>query len=361
VFSKRGFVTLLLVSVAAQGQTRDRPFFQASRALAMGDAFTAYGEGFEAVYYNPAGVARKNKLNVKYLDVEGVVSAAMLSAMKDYVSSLGRLSGVVDLAVANADKPFALGLGIFPQVLIKNFSIGFLARTYTEATVRSSDSNLESFSFADAAVYAHVGTALFGGVLKLGVGAKALNRAELNRTYTPAAYNAGLSLGSQWKEGIAFGFDAGLLLTAPIALLPALGISVLDIGNTKFLERRILFTGSNGTPGTPPAIKQRVNAGFALNPKHGRGIRSVISVEIKDILNTTKNYTQRIHAGYELGIRDIVFLRAGWNEGRYWTAGLGIKIIGVGLEFATYGENVAFTGNARRDDRKYVGRYYLNF
>ena len=68
-----------------------------------------------------------------------------------------------------------------------------------------------------------------------------------------------------------------------------------------------------------------------------------------------------LHAGWELKIKEILKIRAGINQGRYWTAGLGINVAGVIMEFATYGENITHDRSKRIDDRKYVGRYELQF
>ena len=70
-FKKAKFFLLgvgLLQFANAHAVERHRSFYSASRALAMGDAFTAYGQGFESVYYNPAGVARRSTPKLKYFD-----------------------------------------------------------------------------------------------------------------------------------------------------------------------------------------------------------------------------------------------------------------------------------------------------
>lgn len=349
------------VSVRAD---RERSFFQASRALAMGDAYTAVDLGFEAVYYNPAGVANRNKPQVKLADLELVGSQTLIGFVSSFSTKLFSLQKIIDEVAANPGRPYSVGFDYLPQFLVKNFSLGGVARTFTEAYVDAGTSNLNLYAYSDIALYAHFGVTLFGGMLKLGAGFKAIDRAEINRAYTPAEYTtSGISFTSQWKEGVGFGLDLGALLAFPAYGLPTIGLVVQDVGNTVLKDRRLIFSGDLGTPGQPPTLKQRVNVGFGMTLKHDRGVKTVLSVEEKDILKRSSlvDYVDRFHAGAELGFNDAFFLRGGVNQGRYWTAGLGFRLGGTGFEFATYGENISFTPGTRISDRKYVGRYVYTF
>ena len=342
---------------------RSRPFFQASRSLAMGDAYTAHDIGYEAVYYNPAGVARPAKPQVKFVDLEITASQGMIDLFSNTFSSFANMSKIVDNITKNPGKNQAIGLSLAPQFLVKNFSIGVLARTYGEGYLESLGGNLNFYGYSDLAAYSNFGVSLGGGIVKIGAGLKALNRAEVNKVYSPAEYAGGLSFSTQFQEGIGYGLDLGLLATWPRQFLPTLGIAVLDVGNTTLIDRRILFTGAGARPGAPAPLRQRVNVGFTLNPKHDRGLKSTLSIEAKDVLNikSSSDVQDRFHMGFELNSNDFFFLRAGLNQGRYWTAGFGFQGGYASLEFATYGENVAFDGQTRVDDRKYVVRYVMGF
>jgi len=350
-----------LTEVDAQ-TVRKRSFYQASRALAMGDAFSAYNVGFEAVYYNPAGVARRSPPKVKYIDFEIVGSAGIVNFFTQSISSMGSLGKIADNVAANPGVVQGLGISYTPQFIARNVSVGVILRSFSEAYVDPETLELDLYAYADMAAYLQYGIAFAGGVVKLGVGAKFLNRAQLERTFTVAEYSTGgLSFGSQWQEGLGIGFDAGLMITAPIGGLPTIGISVLDVGGTQLAENRLLFSGGGAQDGAPPDLPQKVNIGFATTGKHAPAVKSGMSLEIKDVLNLQEGYVERLHAGWELNSKNQIFLRAGLNQGRYWTAGLGLYLGGGGVEFTTYGENLLLGTGARRDDRKFVGRYVLSF
>src|SRR5690606_19948385 len=126
---------------------------QSSRALAMGDAFTAYNVGFEAVYYNPAGIARRNRTQFKYIDLELGGSQAMYSFLKKTFSSIGSLGKIAENVAANPDKVQAMYLAFTPQFITRNFSLGLIARTYSEANVDSATADLDYYGYSDMALY----------------------------------------------------------------------------------------------------------------------------------------------------------------------------------------------------------------
>jgi len=356
------FLTAFVFSLSVEARPV-RPFYQAGRSLAMGDAYTAVGTGWEAVYYNPAGLAKRNKPSIKFMDLETTVSKSFLSLFSGSYTKFLNMQQLLADVQSNPNTPYTIGMSLLPQFMVRNFSFGLLFRGQAEATYSDTTTDTNMYSFADLGLYTHYAVALGGGVVKLGVGTKIINRAELDKTYTAAQISSGgLQFSSEWQEGWAFGADAGLLITLPVRGLPTLGLTIQDIGHTDFVDKRLIFTGDSAPQGAPQKINQKVNAGFSTIVKHARGIRSVVAVDVKDLtaLNTS-NYLDRLHLGWEMAVNRRLFLRAGVNQGRYWTGGLGISLGGLSLEFASYGENIADEGAARQADRKYVGRYVLAF
>jgi len=334
-----------------------RPFYQATRALTMGDAYTAVGTDFEAVYYNPAGIARRTKPRMKFLDIEGNISQGFVSLFDGSLTKLLSIQKILADTKKSAGKPYGIGMALTPQFLVRNFSFGVIVRSQNEATYKSGDALTNLYSAADLGAYMHYGIALGGGIFKLGVGGKILNRAELDRDYTDAEIaGGGLSFTEQWKEGLGIGFDVGALLTLPVASLPTFGVTVHDVGNTLFQDKRIIFTSDTAPAGAPDKLEQKISAGYSMILKQGRGVRTVLAVDYKDITGAGT-----IHGGFEFNYGNMLYLRGGVNQGSYWTAGLGVHLGGMGLEFGTYGENVAPAGGARINDRKYTGRYVLSF
>jgi hypothetical protein len=367
VFFKKSEILKIMAGAALlQASVSDarpaRPFYQAGRALAMGDAYTAVGTDFEAVYYNPAGIARRNRPKLKLFDIEATATQGFLSLFDGSFMKFMSLQSILESTQDSPGQTYGLGMAILPQFLIRNFSVGVLFRGQSEATYNESSDTTDIYSYADLGAYIHYGVAFGGGIFKLGIGGKALNRAELDRSYTAAEIaGGGLSFTEQWKEGLGFGVDVGALLTIPVQGLPTFGVSVQDFGQTIFQDKRILFTGDSAPQGAPAASEQKINVGYSMIMKHGRGTRTVMAIDYKDVTRVSDAYLDHLHAGFEFNYGNTLYLRGGVNQGRYWTAGLGIELGGMGLELTSYGENIAARGDPRVNDRKYVGRYVLSF
>jgi hypothetical protein len=334
-----GWAVLGLSFFSLELQSRpSRPFYQAGRALAMGGAYTAVGTDFEAVYYNPAGIAKRNRPRIKLIDIETTVSQGFVSLFDGSYTKFMNLQKILEDVENRPGQPYGIGMSFLPQFLIRNFSLGVLFRGQSEATYDATTTNTNIYSFADLGAYLHYGVAFGGGIFKLGVGGKMLNRAELDRDYTAAEIGAGsLSFATQWKEGLAVGADVGVLLTLPVVSLPTFGVSVQDVGRTTFQDQRLFFSADSAPQGTPEPLEQTINVGYSMIFKHARGMRSVLAIDYKDVTGVDGNYLDHLHAGFEFNSSDVFFLRAGVNQGRYWTAGLGFELGGLGIEFATYG------------------------
>jgi len=367
VFSRvlywNGIVATAALFAASSAHARPaRPFYQATRSLAMGDAYTAVGTDFEAVYYNPAGIAKRTRPRLKLMDIEANVSQGFVSLFDGSFTKFLNMQQILEDTQDNPGKPYGLGMAFLPQFLVRNFSVGVLLRAQTEASYNATNATTNMYSAADFGGYIHYGVALAGGIFKLGVGGKMLNRAELDKSYTAAEISAGgMDFSNEWKEGLGFGVDLGILLTLPVASLPTFGVSVQDFGSTTFQDKRVIFTGDGAPAGAPDPIEQKINVGYSMIIKQGRGVRTVIAIDYKDVTRVENDYIGHLHAGFEFNYANVLYLRGGVNQGRYWTTGLGVELGGMGLEFGTYGENVAARGEARIADRKYFGRYLLSF
>lgn len=342
---------------------RQRNFFSASRALAMGDAYTAYNVGYESIYYNPAGVAMRSEPKFKLFDLEATGSQALVLIFKDTFSNLLNFPGLTQSMAAHPDKPIVVGLSLLPQFIVKNFSVGLLLRGQSESTISSTTHDMDMYAFADIGGYIHYGAALFGGILKIGAGVKLLDRSEVDKVYTQAQYAGGLQFPNQWNEGTAVGFDVGALVTLPTQFLPTFGLAVQDVGGTKFRANKVFLASASAPNQAPSTMSQKVNFGYAMKVRHGHEIASGFSFEMKDILApvSTKSYLDRFHAGWELNVKNSFYLRGGVNQGYYWTAGVGIGVGDVRLELASYGENISSVAGTRVSDRKWVGRYVAQF
>jgi hypothetical protein len=130
-----------------------------------------------------------------------------------------------------------------------------------------------------------------------------------------------------------------------------------DVGNTYFnLGSGVMYKPAN----RPPAQYQSVDAAIAIFPYNGRNVHYVLTAEWRDVQNAeTQDMYRRLHAGMEINVGDVLYLRAGMNQ-RYYTAGLELAIDRQQIQLATYGEEIG-TPTRFREDRRFLLQYAFRF
>ena len=108
-------------------------------------------------------------------------------------------------------------------------------------------------------------------------------------------------------------------------------------------------------------IPQQLNVGAAVNPNFWI-IKTTFAVEVDDLTKNVegeKDLYKRTHLGAEFRFPKILAIRAGISEG-YLTAGIGIDLWIVAINYATYAEELGvFSG--QRADRRHVAQVSLGF
>ena len=153
--------------------------------------------------------------------------------------------------------------------------------------------------------------------------------------------------------------NVGGIISIPVEYLPSIGFTVHDVGNTSYN----LTSGSfyQGVSKRPADTIQTVDAGFAFFPIVGSHTRTTFTAEAHDVmtLSTETNIWRRIHAGGEINVGDLLFLRAGVNQ-KYYTAGIEFASERMQFQVTSYGEDIG-TSATPREDRRYMGKFAFRF
>ena len=332
-------------------------FFRGVRQMGMGGAYTAVVNDETAVLSNPAGLGRLRDSTFTLIDpqVTGsfndtnlvpITSAPHAGSMQNLLSDLNKHPG----------QPFQGGLQFFPSFVTQNFGIGLYGNYVVNAAVDKTGQNYTYRSLNDYAAALGYSFRFFGGVLKLGVTTRLVNRTLVDTT-VPAS-STGLNAGSLASGGLGVGSDVGLIVTAPVQLLPTFSVVVRDVGTTNYgLSKGFLASTSTRPPPTP----QSIDFGLALFPILANHTRVSLTAEAHDILhmNSGAGTLSHLHVGGEYNFADFLFLRAGCNEG-YWTAGLEFATERIQLQVASYGEETGVIG-ARLVDRRWMLKAAMRF
>lgn len=323
----------------------------------MGGAGIAITSDETSLYRNPANLGSIRDFYGTLIDPE--IESGSRFTNQVSVNALGPafdLSKIKDILDTNRDSYYHAKTQFTPAFVTRNFGLGFLYKNEVNAETNTAGTSMDVKYQSDMAGVLGTNLRLFDGRVKIGGSVKMINRIEV---VNPTLSTTGaLDLGSNASEGTAFAFDGGILLQAPWDLLPTLGAVVHDIGDTAFDKK----DGVRMRTATEPAtVKQSVDGAISLFPIHRNGIRSVWTLEYSDITNSRNDTDnmKRVHAGLEVNLHDLFFIRAGYNQ-RYWTAGFELASERFQWQVATYAEEIG-TELVPREDRRYNTKITIRF
>lgn len=328
-----------------------------TRSLGMGGALIGLTSDETSLYRNPANLG-------SIRGYFGVLVDPEIEGQEYFTDKInaGNLTGFTDvksMASTVKNKPhenYHGRLQLTPNFSIRNFSLGFIYRKELNLISDSSGQLADAFHQDDFGLALGLNHSFFGGVLKIGATVRAFNRIEV--ASGTLDLSGDLSLKSIATEGSALAYDAGIILQAPVQMLPSLSVVVRDIGNTVFDKK----DGARlRVDARPEEVKQSVDAAISLFPIHANQVRSLWTLEYRDVTNSRdeSGTVKRLHFGTEINLKDLFFIRLGLNQG-YYTAGFELASEHVAWQVATYGEEIG-TESQKKEDRRYSTKIILRY
>lgn len=350
------FLTLPVTAVATSEWVES---YTNARALGMGGALIGVTSDETSLYRNPANLGSVRKYFGSILDPElegqgtftDIVRAGSFTKAVEVKHMAGEL-------VKNPGEFYHARVQFTPSFTTKNFGFGLLYRNELNAVVsRTATNSMDTFYQNDLGAVAGINQSLFGGVVKIGASAKLVNRIEIVSS-TLVASGGSFALSDIANEGSALAYDAALMVQLPYAWVPTLTGVVRDIGDTEFNFRNGVRAKTVSQPAT---VKQSVDAAVSLFPIHANKIRSVWTVEYRDITDSRKEdwARKRLHVGAEINFKDVFFLRLGANQG-YATGGIEVSSEKLSWQISSYGEEIG-TKLDPREDRRYATRILIRY
>lgn len=334
-----------------------RENYNGIRSLGMGGASIAVVNDETALLSNPAALGKLRETYGTILDPE-IEASSNVNGMytTKAITNPWELEDVKNTTDASRGKYYHFKGQIFPSIVTTNFGIGIHAKKLMDAQMSDDGTNLKTFYQDDMALHLGANLRLFSGRMKIGFVGKGISRIEIDKDINPVTDS--MSLSAHAKEGFGIGMDAGLILAAPIVLLPTLSAVVRDVGGTQFTSGSGLRMS---TTERPQSLDQDIDVAFAVFPIHGNNSRSSFTVEYQKIKKAA-DYTDKTkfyHVGYEFNKGDALFFRAGMNQ-KYWTAGVELATESTQIQIASYGEDIG-TDGASIEDRRYVFKFAWRF
>lgn len=348
------FILMFATSSAFAQEVREN--YTSIRMMSMGGAGIAVVNDETALLTNPAGLGKLRDIYGTILDPEVEIS----SRANDFYKTKAftdpfDLEQIKNTTMETKETYYHAKAQFFPSFVVKNFGIGVHAKRVLDAQMNAAGTAMDTFFQEDVAVVMGINLRLFDGRIKIGAAGKAISRIEIDKELDPAG---SMDIQANASEGVGFGTDIGVILTAPIVWLPTISAVMRDVGG-------IRFDGGSGfrfkSTTRPKQVEQDTDVAIALFPIHSNKSRSQFTIQMNKLKEAGLS-TDRIryyHVGYEFNYADIIFLRAGMNQ-RYWTAGFEIASEHTQFQLGSYGEDVGIEGTPV-EDRRYMFKFSVRF
>lgn len=369
---KLAYLLLATVGVAEAAQARELKWTHFGvRPLAMGNAYVAVADDFNALFYNPAGLARLKEWDGELLNPTAEISASTVSFFEDLnklaSGSSGDTDAVLEVLEKNTGKTQHLALGLTPHLVFPGFGFGIGTELGTTIAFHRDISADVDFGPRVIAPIAFAKN-FFEDRLSVGVGVKFVARAGVDHNFSVNDIQAfskkkesndtgqtttdvqGDELEDFLISGVGYGADFGLLFTPIKTMEPTLGLSVTDIGGTPYEKMDI-----NGKAvGTPEARLPSVNTGVSLKPVQTGNMYVRTSVDAHAI-NQPEHYSKKFNLGLEWGYGSIIKVQTGLHQGEL-SGGFEFDVFLFSLRFATYAEQLGTIAGQDDDlrDRRYA-------
>ncbi|ATH08732.1 hypothetical protein BIY24_12475 [Halobacteriovorax marinus] len=325
------FLITFIISSTALGQEVVH-MGRSSKALLLGDAYTARADDEYTLFYNPAALGRNSGVEISPLNPQIGVTNALdeVDRFKDFPSSD---------AAAISDRllgfPVFVQAGAYPGLKMASFGFNLFARTRTSLLLENTVHPLLDIDYRVDRGFVAGFAYNFGKSSKskqglrssLGISLKHIQREGLAGQFDLFGTELLSKIQNDvediddirnalgWSKGKAWGVDLGFeqsLRTSFSEL--SWGASILDVGGTKFRK----VSGDVDIP----EQEMYINAG--VNWKQNFGIIAYsLSADLHPI-NVYMPFSRKIHLGLEVDL-PFVSLLGGFSEG-YLSYGLELRL-----------------------------------
>lgn len=359
--------------------------YASTRALGMGNAFTAVADDFSAIFYNPSMLAFRTRGQLHLFarvgaspnalkllsDINKIKKEPSANQPQDYANLIEKNYGqdyyyrIPTIGAAYVRPNW--GIAIIPVDLSLDASLHRQAGPTINASLY--EDTTVAFSYAHELHWLSKESKLSWGITAKALyriyAGRALGAGDLLGGSSPLSAKGVASEGltgdvdfaTSWKPAVAqSGFFSFLKYAEPT--FAVVGRNLVDGGFKKNLH---LIKDSAQTP--PPKLQRRVDFGTKWDLPKLWVFDPHFSFDIRDVGYTGWTFNKGYHAGAELYWTMYNWWKGHWSVGinqGYWTAGFGARLAIFQVDIATYGEEVG-TVSALQESRRYLVEASLDF
>lgn len=346
------------------------------RALGMGNAFVGLADDYNAIFYNPAGLARLKQPQIN-LGIGALLDSKVIKFKNDLstASSSGNVQNVVSLLDTDFGNYYAARATV----------AAFWARAGWEIAIIPVDIQaslaIHQLGGAAADLLANQDTTVAFGKgwdvnwfkqdrMSLGITGKLVYRGNYNHEFeaTDLAFSSNLLRAQDATEGLTADIDFGTLWTPKISstskwrfLRPSVGFVVRNVADYGFPINLHLI--DQNTQYQPPHLGRRFDVGTAWELPDFWIFKTHFLADMRDMGATNFTLTKGSHVGAEFLWKIRNWWQGGWRIGAnqgYFSSGVTGKLGIFNLDIATYAEEVG-PSNVTLASRQYVGKVSLDW
>lgn len=347
--------------------------YTSTRALGMGNAFTAVVDDHSALFYNPAALALRKDGQLRFF-LRGGIS-------DNYTDVTGEIDDIPEGASKTADTAAVIekhyGEHLYSRIptigaawVRPNWGIAFIPADL------SIDVAINKQLGPSLGVNAYLDSTLAYGYAKklkmknpnnevaIGVTIKALHRAYYSDVLSAAMVADGSEIFDIKKsaEGLTLDLDTGILWSPGFkkktffakVLKPTFSAVVRNVGDYGFPVQFGIINKDD--PEKPPALQRRLDLGSRFSLPKFWVFDPKFAFDVRDIGHDNWTFVKGSHAGFELYWQMFKWWKGSWSVGLnqgYATAGFGARLAWFQLDVATWGEEVGTSDNPI-ESRRYI-------
>lgn len=360
--------------------------YQAPRALGMGDAFVAIADDYSGLYYNPAGLARRE---------DGQLNMSLsLGATPKAKSFFDEISGVdsnlpdtqknqeyLEIIEKHYGDIYSVRLTPASATWVRpNWGISFIPADVSleMAMHKQIGPTIQSTVYVDSTLALGYGDDFKGinhGRLSWGITGKLINRGYYSQSLAAPdlANNDEIIRKDDLYEGYGIDADVGFLWTPETpkegfmsifqVARPSVGLVFRNLLETDFGSSAKLINDSPTVSGKPEKLQRVMDVGTRFEFPELWIFKGRMAFDVRDIGHEDFNFRKGLHMGAEFDW----FIKSWW-KGHYriglsqsfWTAGLSAQLGIFNLDLVSYANDVG-TLNRAEESRVYEARLNLDF
>jgi long-subunit fatty acid transport protein len=363
ILATTSLISISFLTPVAWARNSERWTHYGLRPLGMGNAYVAVADDFNALFYNPAGLARLKSWDMEIINPYVMASSNVKGLVDDIQNNLndGSTDDTLELLEKHTGENFSLGLGLTPHFILQGFGVG-LGIDGSMQAIFHRDVTVDLDAGVRAVLPIAFAKSFLNDRLSIGLAVKFRGRAGIDQNFSvddiesfqdksskSSSANESATEKRELKEyvkaGTGYGADIGLLFTPTKVMEPTIGVSLTDIGGTSYDA----YDVAGSSLGAPDIQLASLNVGLSAKPWKNDWSYITTAIDFHSI-NQPFSFSKKLAMGLEGGLGNILKLQTGLYQG-YATAGVQFDVGLINLRLITYAEEIGSSAGYRPDRR----------